>query len=72
VAEIEALEQVVRLRLRSGEIVPTVLPPEAIEADVEFFQRQVMLDACALDLLVRIEGMPKCAYSDLIISVARG
>ena len=38
-AQIEALEQVVRLRLGSGEVVPAVLPPESIQADVEFFQR---------------------------------
>ena len=38
-AQIEALEQVVRLRLWSGEVVPAVLPPESIQADVEFFQR---------------------------------
>ena len=40
----------VRLRLRSGEVVPTVLPPESIEADVEFFQTKVMLDAWDVDV----------------------
>ena len=51
----------VRLGLRSGEIVPSVFPPESIQANVEFFQRQVMLYACALDFVMRLEGMPKAA-----------
>jgi hypothetical protein len=52
---------VVRLGLGSGEVVPTVLPPESIQARVEFFLRQVMLYACAFDLVIRIEGMSECA-----------
>jgi hypothetical protein len=34
---------------------------EPVEANVEFFQRKVMLDACALDFVVRFERMSKCA-----------
>src|ERR1700733_100894 len=36
-AEIQALEQVVRFRLWSGEVVPAVLPPESIQGNVELF-----------------------------------
>jgi hypothetical protein len=59
VAQIEVLEQVECLRLRSVEIVPLILPPEAVEAGVEIFPRQVALIADALDVVVRLQGMPK-------------
>ena len=51
----------VRLGLRSGEIVRGPLS-QSIQADVEFIQRKVMLDACALDLVLRVEGMPVRAH----------
>ena len=52
--QIEALEQVERLRLGSGEVVPLVLPPEAVEAGIEFFGKQVTLVADALDVVIRL------------------
>ena len=60
-AQIEVLEKVERLRLGAGEIVPLVLPPEAVEVGVEIFPRQVALIAGALDVVVRLQGMPKCS-----------
>ena len=57
VAEIEVLEQVVRPRLGSGEVVLAVLPPESIQADVEFVQRQIMLPANVLDFVRSLEAM---------------
>ena len=51
----------VRLRLGAGEVVPSVLPPEAVETAVKIFPRQVELVAGALDVVFRFEGMPKAA-----------
>ena len=52
----------VRLRLRSGEVVPAVLPPESIQVDVEFVQRQIKLTANALqiaavDVVLRVPAL---------------
>jgi hypothetical protein len=47
----------VRLRLGFGEVVSAVLPPESIQVDVEFVQRQIMLTANALDLIRGVEAM---------------
>ena len=50
-----------RLRLGSGEVVPSVLPPEAVKAGVEIIDWQIILSAGALDFVIRLEGMPKAA-----------
>ncbi len=59
--QIEALEQVVRLGLGSGEVVPSVLPPEAVEAGVEIIDGQIILSTGAFDFVVSLEGMPMVA-----------
>jgi hypothetical protein len=45
----------------SGEVVPSVLPPEAVEAGVEITDGQIILSASALDFVIRLKGMPKAA-----------
>jgi hypothetical protein len=43
-----------RLGLGSGEVVPSILPPEAVEAGIEFFGKQVTLVIDALDAVIRL------------------
>jgi hypothetical protein len=61
VTQIEALDQVERLGLGSGEVVPSVLPSEAVKAGVEIIDGQIILSAGALDFAVGLEGMPEAA-----------
>jgi hypothetical protein len=61
VTQIEALEQVERLGLGSGEVVPSVLPPEAVKAGVEIIDGQIILSAGQHDFVISLEGMPKAA-----------
>ena len=60
-AEIELLEQMKRLRLRAGEVVPRVLPAKAVEALVEVFRRKALMDAKALDVFPGVEAAPEAA-----------
>jgi hypothetical protein len=58
---IELLEQVKRLRLGAGEVVPRVLPAKAIQALVEVFRPQAILGADAVDFVLPADAVPEAA-----------
>jgi hypothetical protein len=70
-AKINLLEQVMGLRLGAGEVVPHVLPAEAVQLPVEFFRGQALFPADAPDVVVGLEAVPTAAQ-ELAPSRRRG
>jgi hypothetical protein len=60
-AKIELLEQMKRLRLGTGEVVPCVLPPKAVQALVEIFRLKPPLGADAVDFVLGADAVPDAA-----------
>ena len=56
-AEIELLEQMMRLRLGTVEVVPHVLPAEAVERFVQLFRGEAIFEVDALDIVGRVEAI---------------
>jgi hypothetical protein len=56
-AEVESLEQMVCLGLWTVEVVPHVLPAEAVERFVQLFWGEALFEVDALDIVGRVEAI---------------